>query len=645
MPNPLETDIDPESCLHMALAAHRAGDHAAARLRYAQIPADHCLRADAAHGLAILELQAGHPAEAESLLREALRFKPGLANGEFHLGQALAALGRWDEATSRLQRAAARSPHDAAVWNALGRTLLQAGRHADAVTACRRALKYDRDNPLILCGLADALRGAGRGGESRATYERALAIDPDCAAALANLGALLADRGEFAAAVPLLEDSLALSPENAEVLNTLGVAYRGLGRDSEAAEVLRRAVAAMPGLAAAWNSLAAVLLDNADPAGAEAAARQALQRPPAYANAWLTLGNILRRTARFDEARGAYGEALRIAPELPAAHWNLALLDLLEGDLAGGFRGFEWRLRLPGTAKLYPDLGIPLWQGQDLAGRRLLLYAEQGLGDTLQFVRYVPLLAERGAQVWLRCPASLYGLLRRLPGCAGVLAEDGPLPAVDYCCPMMSLPCRFGTTLASIPSPGAYLAADPALLAQWAQRFADVPPVLRVGLVWAGDPRPGDPDAQRIDRRRSLPLALLAPLLDVAGVGWFSLQKGVASAQLRRLDWRGRITDWTEGLGSFDDTAGLLAHLDLVISVDTAVVHLAAALGKPVWVLSRFDGCWRWLLDRYDSPWYASLRLFRQESPGDWAPTIEALRAALIALVASGDRATWLRPG
>jgi hypothetical protein len=392
-----------------------------------------------------------------------------------------------------------------------------------------------------------------------------------------------------------------------------------------------------PQLASAWNSLSAALLDIGDCAGAEQSARRALELDTSYANAWLNLGNILKRTARFKEAQSAYNEALRFVPEAPAAHWNLALLDLLVGDFAAGFRGFEWRMHLPGTEKIYPDLGLPLWQGEDLMGKRLLVYAEQGLGDTLQFARYVPLLAGRGAQVFLCCAAKLHGLLGRLPGCTAVIAADTTPPEVDYCCPMMSLPYRFGTTLATIPSPGPYLAADPVGVTEWVQRFAGLAPALRVGIVWAGDSRPDDPEAHRVDRRRSVPLETLAPLFGVEGVSWFSLQKGMPSAQLRQGGWEARITDWTNDLHTFDDTAALLSQLDLVISVDTSVVHLAAAMGKPVWVLSRFDGCWRWLLGRNDSAWYVSVRLFRQEAPDNWLPVIDALRVALIAAIASGD--------
>jgi Flp pilus assembly protein TadD len=637
MSDPTAPIVDPQLCFQMALQAHRAGDDVAAQCQYAAIPRMHPLHADALHGLGMLALQRNVPLDAEVLIRESLRIKPGLVNGEFHLGQALAAQHRWTEAVAQLQLAVTRCPHDAVAWNTLGHALLLARQIGEALIAYQRALKYDRRNPIFFCGLADALRAHDRLDEARAAYEKALAGDPNCTVALTNLGALLVEQRDFAVALPLLERAVTLSPDGAEALNTLGIGYRGLGRDHEAVDVLRRATTLQPQLASAWNSLSAALLDTGDSAGAEQSARRALELDTSYANAWMSLGNILKRTARLEEARSAYSEALRIVPEAPTAHWNLALLDLLGGDFDAGFRGFEWRLRLPGTNGIPPDLDVPLWQGEDLKGKRLLVYAEQGLGDTLQFARYIPLLAGRGAQVFICCAANLHRLLGRLPGCTAVTAPDTTPPDVDYCCPMLSLPYRFGTTLATIPGPGPYLTADPVRVAEWAQRFAALPPALRVGIVWAGESRPDDPEAHRIDRRRSLPLEMLAPLFGVKGVNWFSLQKGMPSAQLRHGDWEAPITDWTNDLQTFDDTAALLSQLDLVISVDTSVVHLAAAMGKPVWVLSRFDGCWRWLFGRSDSPWYASVRLFRQKGPDDWVPVIAALRAALIVAIASGD--------
>ena len=258
--------------------------------------------------------------------------------------------------------------------------------------------------------------------------------------------------------------------------------------------------------------------------------------------------------------------------------------------------------------------------------RTLLLHAEQGLGDTLQFCRYVPLIAA-GAKTVLEVQAPLVRLLSRLPGVASIVAQGACLPPFDAHCPLLSLPGALGTTLDTIPAATAYLAADPALAAEWSERLAGLAG-LRVGIVWAGSAR-DDPELAAVDARRSISLEALAPLAGAPGVSFISLQKGEPAAQASRPPLGMALADFTADLDDFEDTAALVANLDLVISVDTAVVHLAGALGKPVWLLNRFDTCWRWLLNRDDSPWYPTLRQFRQSSPGDWTSVIAAVRKAL----------------
>ena len=283
----------------------------------------------------------------------------------------------------------------------------------------------------------------------------------------------------------------------------------------------------------------------------------------------------------------------------------------------------------------------PQWRGEDLADKTIFLHSEQGYGDTIQFLRYVPLLASRGGRVILEVPPSLGRLAEQLQGAAQVFASGAVTPAADFFCPLLSLPRAFGTTVATIPGEVPYLAADRAAVAAWRRRLADLEG-LRVGLVWAGNPRPNQPGANRIDRRRSVTLGHFANLAEVPGVSFVSLQKGQAASQTRSPPPGLLVHDWTDELTDFADTAALIEALDLVISVDTSVVHLAGALGKPTWLLNRFDTCWRWLLNRDDSPWYPTLRQFRQPSPGDWNSVICGVRDALQRL-AAGDR-DQLRP-
>jgi hypothetical protein len=298
------------------------------------------------------------------------------------------------------------------------------------------------------------------------------------------------------------------------------------------------------------------------------------------------------------------------------------------GDFALGWRKYEWRWQQPTVLGSQSDRARPLWLGAtDVIGKTILLHAEQGFGDTLQFCRYAPLVA-RTADVVLEVPRPLLRLLSTLPGVSRIVASGDPLPHFDLHCPLLSLPLAFGTTLADLPNHVPYLRADPVHVTAWRQRLAPLPGI-RVGLVWSGNPRLDIPLANRIDRRRSTTLDRLAPLGEIPGVSLVSLQKGDFRAQSTTPPPGLAIADWTDELDDFADTAALIEALDLVISVDTSVVHLAGALGKPVWVLNRYDACWRWLRDRGDSPWYPTARLFRQPTPGDWDGMIAEVVAAL----------------
>ena len=285
---------------------------------------------------------------------------------------------------------------------------------------------------------------------------------------------------------------------------------------------------------------------------------------------------------------------------------------LAQGDMPAGWEEYEWRWKMTRLIKARRNFAQPQWRGEAAGGQTLLIHAEQGLGDTLQFCRYAKLAAARGLRVIMEVQQPLVRLLRGLPGVDLVMARGEELPAFDFHCPMLSMPLVVGTTITTIPSAASYLHADETEVAAWRTRLAAMANQgFRIGLVWAGAAMAG------ADRRRSLAPDRLAPLCDLSGLHFFSLQKGGPAAPARFL-----LTDFMHEIDDFADTAALIANLDLVISVDTAVAHLAAALGKPVWVLNRFDSCWRWLVGRRDSPWYPSLRLYRQQRPGDWTPVL-----------------------
>jgi hypothetical protein len=350
----------------------------------------------------------------------------------------------------------------------------------------------------------------------------------------------------------------------------------------------------------------------------------ALGVDPIRANSNLSLA--LMEQVRPEEAEQCCRDALRMKPNYPEARANLALALLMMGRLEEGWREYEARWAVEMMAEPLPMLPQPRWIGQELNGETVLLYAEQGFGDTLQFCRYVPMVAAAGGRVVLVVPKSLHRLMTTLDGVAAVLQDEGDfLPAFDYHCPLLSLPFAFGTTLETIPAATPYLHADPSA---WAATLGKLPG-LKVGLVWAGKSRIAQPHAVAIDKRRSMRLADMAPLFSVPGCSFVSLQLGPPESQMRRQPAALHLHDFSDRLADWADTADLIAGLDLVIGVDTAVVHLAGALGKPVWMLNRFDSCWRWFIGRDDSPWYPTLRQFRQTRAGDWAGVIERVKRAL----------------
>ena len=408
-----------------------------------------------------------------------------------------------------------------------------------------------------------------------------------------------------------------------------GAALRRLGRPDEAVASCIEAVLRRPDLAEAYANIGAILQENGHPLAALDACRRAGALSPGLYTGYLAMANAHQDRGDHARALTLLQRAATLAPAMPSVRYNLAEALLLHGRFAEGWRAYEARWQAQELALTRPACPKPEWTTQDIAGKTLLVVEEQGFGDTLQFIRLIPLVKARGARrVVVRCRAPLARLLAGMEGVDAVVTTL-PLPdSYDFWVPLMSLMQRLGVAPDRIPATASYLHPPQEAVAHWAGTLPATEG-LKVGLVWAGDPRLGHAAASRTDARRSLPLARLAPLLAVEGVSWVSLQKGPAAAQLGQVNGAA-IFDPMADVTDFADTAAIVRQLDLVIGVDTAVVHLAGALGVPVWVLSRFSGCWRWLLDRDDSPWYPTLRLFRQDRPGDWAPAVERVREELL---------------
>jgi tetratricopeptide (TPR) repeat protein len=463
---------------------------------------------------------------------------------------------------------------------------------------------------------------AGRLGEAEALYRRVLEQVPAHPDALHFLGLLAHQTGRHAAAVELINAALRVIPAHPQCHLHLGLALESLGRPDEALASFERARSLNPGLVVALNNCGNALQALGRFDEAIAAYRQSLAQCPDNPDILNNLGHALDAAGHPAEAIASFQRAQALRPEFAAALCNEGVARLRQGDFARGWKLFEWRHQALGARRLVRDYRQPLWLGAEpLAGRTLLIHHEQGLGDTLQMLRYIPELAARGARVLIEVPAALTELARSMAGEPQVVTEGEPPPVFDLQCPMMSLPLACGTTLDTIPARIPYLAATADARAAWAARLGTATG-RRIGLAWSGSP------GHQNDRQRSIPLALVAPLLKLPGE-FHSLQREYREAD-RTLLPELSLYDWSAQLTTLAETAGLISQLDLVITVDTAVAHLAGALGKPVWVLLPAAADYRWLIGRTDSPWYPTLRLFRQQQYGNWTPVLDDVTTALL---------------
>jgi tetratricopeptide (TPR) repeat protein len=503
------------------------------------------------------------------------------------------------------------------------------GRLMEAEALCRRVLEA---NPKV--AQAEHLLGViahqnGKLGEAIEHVRRAAKLAPQVALFHANLGEMLRLSGRPKLAADEARRALEIEPAMASALSNLGVALYELENYEESASAHRKAIAAKPDFAEAHSNLGNALhaLKRFDEA--IVTYRRAIELKPDFADAWANLGTSLHHGGEFDEGIASLRRAVALSPEHANARSGLGILLLMRGDLAEGWDEYEWRLR--SSERKGPRFPEKPWQGENLAGKHIYVQAEQGFGDTLQFARYIPMLAARGARVSFRVHQELTGLLREsLPG-INLIGDRGELPPYDCDAVLLSLPRLFKTRLETIPAKVPYLRPPAPALARWTARLSALQG-LKVGLVWAGNPKHTN------DMRRSLELAMLAPVLSVPGTSFVSLQVGPRAGDLKKARNRPRIEDLSQSLTDFTESAAAIAALDLVITVDTSVAHLAGGLGKPVWVLLPWVTDWRWMIEREDNPWYPTMRLFRQTRGENWDRNIARMVKDLAA-VAGGDSA------
>ena len=580
---------------------------------------------DAHFALGNVRLEQRKLTEARAHYAEALRLKPDRADTHSNLGNVHLEQGELEEARSCYERALALRPQFVEAETNLGNVYLKQGHPDEAAEHYARAVALDPNRAEAHNNLGNALRELGRIEDAVASWDRALALKPDYGNAWNNRGAGLQGLGRMEEAAAAHARAVELNPRDASAWNNLGVVWRELGQLETAEACHARATTLEPNYAEAHNNLGVVYRDMGRLEEAAACHERALALKPGYAEAESNLGNVRRYQGRLAEARACYERALALKPDLVDAAWNRCLVDLLSGDFERGWREYQVRTKRKRNAPRVFD--APLWRGEPLEGARILLHAEQGLGDTLQFLRYVPMVQARGGRVLLDVQAPLRRLAAELPGLEGVTVAGEQVGEFAWQCPLMSLPLAFATVMDTIPAGVPYLhvpeqARGAAAALPWGEDR------LRVGLVWSGNPTYSD------DRARSVPLAMMAPLFAIEGVRWFSLQLGAAAEHLAELG--APVRDLRPTIVDMADTAALVERLDVVITVDTAVAHLAGALGRPVWVLLPFAPDWRWLLERENSPWYPTARLFRQPRPGDWASVLERVRTELEKMAQTG---------
>ena len=568
--------------------------------------------------------QEGRLIEAETLYRAVLDVAPEHPGSHHLLGLVEHQLGRHDAALASIKRAIQLNDGEPNYHNNLGTVYRTLGKLDEAIACYRHAVGLKPDFAAACNNLGIALLQKGELGQAQRALERALEAKPDYASAWFNLGNVLAARDEHRKAVEHYRQALALDPEHIDALNNLGGALTELGAWDEAISCYQRVLALQPANAAAHNNFGRVLAQRDELGAAIAHFRDAIALQPQAIDAHINLGNVLLEQGDARAAHQSYERALAIDSRHDSAHWNDGLALLLQGDLAEGFRRWRWNVA---ASKRF---SAPEWRGEALDGATILIHAEQGFGDAIHFARYVPLVAARGGRVIFEAPVELHRLFATIAGVDQVVAFGDPLPDFAWQCPLLSLPLAFGTTLRDLPNTKSYLSADPDLVAEWRRRLAG--PALKVGLVWAGRPE------HKRDRHRSMALAELAPLAAIPNVAFYALQKGAAESEAETAPDGMRLDILSPLLGDFADTAAAIMALDLVISVDTSVAHLAGALGKPVWILNAYAPDWRWLEKRSDSPWYPTAELFRQDASRRWAPVVADVAAELRALAGEATR-------
>jgi tetratricopeptide (TPR) repeat protein len=657
-----------------ALALHQRGLATQAQPIYEEILKSQPLHFDALHLLGVIAAQKQNYGEALELIRKAISIDRNNAVAHNNMGSVLRELQQWDAALASYDQAIALQSNYADAYFNRGLVLTKLTRPGAALAGYDQVIAIQPNNAKAHFNRGVALQELGQLAAALVSYDQAIALQSDSAdayfnrgkvlyelnqldAALASYDSAISQKPEYAgaycnraivlgalgqreAAIASYDQAIAINPRDPGAFYNRGQALQELNRLDEALDSYSEAIALHPNFIEAYNNRGGVLKELNQFDAALASYDQAIALNESLAEAYCGKGAVLGALGQLDSAINNYEKAIAFRDDFALAHFGRAVALLSAGDFDRGWLAYEWRWRKNRGVGVVTrkEFRTPPWLGNEsIAGHAIVLHGEQGLGDTLQFCRYATIVAGLRARVILEVPQSLKTLVASVEGVSEVVVPGETLPAFDHHCPLMSLPLAFKSTLDTVPAPRRYIHSPEGRVQFWKEKLAPSKGKLKVGLVWSGGFRPNQPEAWSMLDRRNVPLAHLAPLRH-ADIEFFSLQLGQpADGDLARLvaeNWDGPpIVDYTSFLADFSDTAGLIDNLDLVIAVDTSTAHLAGALGKPVWILNRFDTCWRWLLHREDSPWYPSAKIYRQVSPGDWSGVIQKVRSDLFRLL------------
>ncbi|MBF2028140.1 MAG: tetratricopeptide repeat protein, partial [Oscillatoriales cyanobacterium C42_A2020_001] len=604
--------------LSLAQQHYQAGNLPDAEIAYRQVVEEDPGHLEAWFWLALVTDQQGRPTEAVEHYQKVLQLHPNSAEAHGNLGSVWLKLRRFDEAIAHHRKSVELMPQNAKAHYNLAIALYENDQVDAAITHYQQAVALMPEYANAHHNLGMALYHQGKAEEAITHYQKAVELEPNHASARNSLGVALYQQGKIDEAIEQYRQAIATLPHYVSAHDNLGIALKFQQKLEEAATHFQTAISLRPDYANAYINLGNTMRELGDYDQAIAYCRESIRLQPANADAHNTYGCVLVDLGRFDEAIACYEAAIQHRPDFADAHLNLGIILLQVGEFQRGFAEYHWRWH----TKQCPDLRYThaLWKGEDLTGKIILLTAEQGFGDTIQFARYATLVAQRGGKVVIACQKPLVRLLSTIPGVAQCADRDKDNVETHVHTPLLELPYILGTTLETIPATVPYV-FPPANSSIQLTPFPNTR--LKIGFVWATNPN------NSTSGKRSCSVNHFLSLLTVPEVALYSLQKEASDADRSLLQGRDRLQDVQDQLTDFADTAAAIAQLDLIITVDTAVAHLAGALGKPTWLLLAHVPDWRWLMNRDDSPWYPTMRLFRQNKPGEWAEVFERVKQAL----------------